>query len=96
MHIRTRKLIGTVALLVLVVVWALLAMGFAQMIGVSHNRLLEIADELGFKAALTSRPGAVLTWHASRLMALPRLSLVGRSQRLRYVPLLMSGMSVSR
>ena len=32
MHIRTRKLIGTVALLVLVVVWALLAMGFAQMI----------------------------------------------------------------
>jgi predicted membrane channel-forming protein YqfA (hemolysin III family) len=42
MHIRTRKLIGTVALLVLVVVWALLAMGFAQMIGVSHNRLLEI------------------------------------------------------
>ena len=43
MHIRTRKLIGTVALLVLVVVWALLAMGFAQMIGVSRNRLLEIA-----------------------------------------------------
>ncbi|HSR76247.1 MAG TPA: DUF2842 domain-containing protein [Xanthobacteraceae bacterium] len=43
MHIRTRKLIGTVALLVLVVVWALLAMGLAQMIGVSHNRLLEIA-----------------------------------------------------
>jgi Protein of unknown function (DUF2842). len=31
MHIRTRKLIGTVALLVLVIVWALLAMGFAQM-----------------------------------------------------------------
>ena len=59
-------------------------------------REFEIADELGFKAALTSRPGAVLTRHASRLMALPRLSLVGRSQRLRYVPLLMSGMSVSR
>ena len=30
MQIRTRKLIGTVALLVLVVVWALLAMGFAH------------------------------------------------------------------
>lgn len=30
MHIRTRKLVGTVLLLVLVTVWALLAMGFAQ------------------------------------------------------------------
>ena len=30
MHIRTRKLIGTVALLVLVTVWALLAMALAQ------------------------------------------------------------------
>jgi hypothetical protein len=30
MHIRTRKLIGTVCLLVLVTVWALLMMAFAQ------------------------------------------------------------------
>jgi hypothetical protein len=30
MHIRTRKLIGTVALLLLVTLWALLAMAFAQ------------------------------------------------------------------
>jgi len=30
MHIRTRKLVGTVALLALVIVWALLAMAFAQ------------------------------------------------------------------
>ena len=30
MGIRTRKLIGTVALLVLITVWALLAMAFAQ------------------------------------------------------------------
>ena len=30
MHIRTRKLIGAVGLLVLVTVWALLAMAFAQ------------------------------------------------------------------
>ena len=43
MNIRTRKLIGTVALLVLVVVWALLAMGFAQMLALSRNRLIEIA-----------------------------------------------------
>jgi hypothetical protein len=43
MHIRTRKLIGTIALLVLVVVWALLAMGFAQMLPLSRNHLIEIA-----------------------------------------------------
>ena len=30
MHIRTRKLVGTVALLLLVTTWALLAMAFAQ------------------------------------------------------------------
>ena len=30
MRIRTRKLVGTLALLVLVTVWALLAMAFAQ------------------------------------------------------------------
>ena len=43
MPIRVRKLIGTVALLVLVIVWALLAMGFAQMLALSNNRLVEIA-----------------------------------------------------
>jgi predicted membrane channel-forming protein YqfA (hemolysin III family) len=43
MHIRTRKLIGTIALLVLVVIWALLAMGFAQMLELSRNRVIEIA-----------------------------------------------------
>ena len=43
MHIRTRKLIGTVALLVLVTIWALLAMGVAQMLELSHNRVVEIA-----------------------------------------------------
>jgi cation transporter-like permease len=43
MPIRVRKLIGTVALLVLVIVWALVAMGFAQMLSLSNNRLVEIA-----------------------------------------------------
>ncbi len=59
-------------------------------------REFEIAGELGFKAAFTSRPGAVRTRHGSRLMALPRMSLAGRAQHLRYVPLMMSGISVSR
>jgi len=43
MTIRTRKFIGTVALLALVMAWALLAMAFAQFLRLSDNRLVEIA-----------------------------------------------------
>ncbi len=40
MRARSRKLVGTVALLVLVVVWALLAMVFAQVVLSSTSGLL--------------------------------------------------------
>ncbi len=40
MHIRTRKLLGAVALLVLVTVWALLAMALAQSPLISGNRIV--------------------------------------------------------
>jgi hypothetical protein len=40
MRIRTRKLIGTVGLLVLVTVWALLAMAFAQFALRAQNGLV--------------------------------------------------------
>jgi hypothetical protein len=43
MTMRRRKLIGTFAMLALVIVWALLAMGFAQVLAVSSNRTLEFA-----------------------------------------------------
>jgi hypothetical protein len=43
MPIRLRKLIGTVALLVLVVVWALLAMALAQSPTIRDNTALSIA-----------------------------------------------------
>jgi Protein of unknown function (DUF2842) len=43
MHIRTRKLIGTVALLVLVSVWGLIAMALAQSV---------LTDINGFVAAI--------------------------------------------
>jgi hypothetical protein len=43
MPIRLRKLIGTVALLVLVVVWALLAMALAQSPTIRDNSLLSVA-----------------------------------------------------
>ncbi len=43
MTIRTRKLIGAVALILLVTVWSLLAMGFAPLVLTSNSRLAEIA-----------------------------------------------------
>jgi hypothetical protein len=43
MPIRLRKLIGTMALLVLVVVWALLAMALAQSPTIRDNSVLSVA-----------------------------------------------------
>jgi len=43
MTARIRKLIGTVALLVLVIVWALLAMAFAQVLVVHANEFVKFA-----------------------------------------------------
>ena len=43
MHIRTRKLIGSLALLALVVIWAFLAMAFAQFALGSANGLVVMA-----------------------------------------------------
>jgi peptidoglycan/xylan/chitin deacetylase (PgdA/CDA1 family) len=50
-----------------------------------------IARELGFKTAVTTRPGVLFPEHGEYLAALPRLSLNGEYQRLRYVDVLMSG-----
>ena len=41
MSIRTRKLIGGVALIVLVVTWSLVAMALAQFPAIKANRILE-------------------------------------------------------
>ena len=41
MKIRQRKLLGTVALLVLVMVWSLLAMAFAQASFIASSRLVQ-------------------------------------------------------
>jgi hypothetical protein len=43
MTVRTRKFIGTVALLTLVCVWALLAMAIAQLLPLAQNRIVEFA-----------------------------------------------------
>jgi len=54
-------------------------------------REFAIAAELGFKTAVTTRPGVLFPEHSQRLTALPRISLNGEFQRLRYVRVLLSG-----
>jgi peptidoglycan/xylan/chitin deacetylase (PgdA/CDA1 family) len=55
------------------------------------QREFRIAQELGFKTAVTTRPGVVFAQHRDHLMALPRLSVNGEYQRMRYLRVLMSG-----
>jgi peptidoglycan/xylan/chitin deacetylase (PgdA/CDA1 family) len=50
-----------------------------------------IAAELGFKTAVTTRPGVIFAQHAGHLTALPRISLNGEFQRARYAKVLLSG-----
>ncbi len=45
----------------------------------------------GYEAAVTTRKGLVFSGHADHLTALPRLSLSGEFQKLRYVDVLLSG-----
>ena len=54
-------------------------------------REFAMAAELGFKTAVTTRPGVVYRSHAGQLTALPRISLNGEYQHLRYVRVLLSG-----
>jgi peptidoglycan/xylan/chitin deacetylase (PgdA/CDA1 family) len=54
-------------------------------------REFRIADELGFKTAVTTRPGVLFRVHREHMTALPRISLNGEHQQLRYVRVLLSG-----
>ncbi|HTT48143.1 MAG TPA: polysaccharide deacetylase family protein [Pseudolabrys sp.] len=54
-------------------------------------REFRIAAELGFKTAVTTRPGVLFKVHRDHLTALPRLSVNGDFQRQRYLDVLMSG-----
>jgi peptidoglycan/xylan/chitin deacetylase (PgdA/CDA1 family) len=54
-------------------------------------REFAIAAELGYKTAVTTRPGVLFAEHAGHLTALPRISLNGGYQDTRYVRVLMSG-----
>jgi peptidoglycan/xylan/chitin deacetylase (PgdA/CDA1 family) len=59
--------------------------------GSAGPREFEVAAELGFKTAVTTRPGVLFPEHSRRLLALPRISLNGDYQRMRYVRVLLSG-----
>ena len=54
-------------------------------------REFEIAKELGFKAAWTTRPGHLFAEHSQHATALPRVSLNGNFQEDRYIDLFLSG-----
>jgi peptidoglycan/xylan/chitin deacetylase (PgdA/CDA1 family) len=54
-------------------------------------REFRLTAELGYKTAVTTRPGVLFAEHAQHLAALPRLSLNGEYQAARYVKVLMSG-----
>ncbi|MEX0853186.1 MAG: polysaccharide deacetylase family protein [Bauldia sp.] len=55
------------------------------------RREFAIAAELGFRTAVTTRPGVLFAEHADQLTALPRISVNGDFQRLRYLDVLLSG-----
>jgi peptidoglycan/xylan/chitin deacetylase (PgdA/CDA1 family) len=54
-------------------------------------REFRLASELGYRTAVTTRPGVLFPEHDQYLTALPRLSLNGEYQAARYVKVLMSG-----
>lgn len=54
-------------------------------------RDFRLAREAGFTAAVTTRKGMLYPAHRDHLMALPRVSLAGQFQKLRYVEALLTG-----
>jgi len=59
--------------------------------GSAGRREFRIAAELGFKTAVTTRPGVLFPEHRRHPTALPRISLNGEHQHKRYVRVLLSG-----
>ena len=54
-------------------------------------REFALAREIGFKTAVTTRPGMIFAENAAHLTALPRVSLNGNYQDARILPVLTSG-----
>jgi peptidoglycan/xylan/chitin deacetylase (PgdA/CDA1 family) len=54
-----------------------------------------IAAELGYKTAVTTRPGVLFPKYRASLTSLPRISINGEYQRERYVDVLISGVGTA-
>jgi len=54
-------------------------------------REFRLAAEIGYRTAVTTRPGVLFAEHREQPMALPRLSLNGQFQQKRHLKVLMSG-----
>jgi peptidoglycan/xylan/chitin deacetylase (PgdA/CDA1 family) len=54
-------------------------------------REFALARAVGFKTAVTTRPGMMFAKNAQHLTALPRVSLNGNYQDVRFLPVLTSG-----
>jgi peptidoglycan/xylan/chitin deacetylase (PgdA/CDA1 family) len=57
----------------------------------SAAREFQLAAELGFKTAVTTRPGVLFAAHRQCMTALPRIAVNGDYQRLRYLRVMLSG-----
>jgi len=57
----------------------------------ARGREFKLAAALGYRTAVTTRPGVLFPEHAGQLTALPRISLNGRFQQKRHFEVLMSG-----
>ena len=57
----------------------------------ASSRDFKLAADAGYEAAVTTRKGLIFSGHKDHLTALPRLSLSGGFQKLRYVDVLLSG-----
>ena len=58
---------------------------------VVQAREFQLATELGFQTAVTTRPGVLFPEHGDQLLALPRISLNGQYQQKRHLKVLVSG-----
>lgn len=54
-------------------------------------REFALASELGFRSAVTTRPGVLFPEHTAHLFALPRVSVNGRHQSIAAIDVLLSG-----
>jgi peptidoglycan/xylan/chitin deacetylase (PgdA/CDA1 family) len=53
-----------------------------------------LAREAGYASAVTTRHGLLQTEHASHLLALPRISVNGRYQRIAHIGTMLSGITI--